>query len=163
MWVSGPINLTDGATDGLMDMSREAARKLARSPNGDHALVLRDSTGTVQFTEAGSGSTTNFTSTADTTIATVSADDPNLVAFTQANATLSSGGTVAASATPFDLAISRNGVELTATTGATTTATLSASTTLTTPDNAPTWTITGNVDGGTVTVSHTVSREDRVI
>lgn len=143
-------------------MSRDAARKLGRSPNGDHALVKRDSTGTVQMSQVATGST-NLSNTGNAAYTTIAAGTPNLVAFTSATITVQSGD-IAASNTPFHLTINRDGSALTSTTISATGAnvTLNTSATLTTPANAPSWTLSGDVAGGTMSnVSHTVSREDR--
>lgn len=142
-------------------MARDAARKLMRSPSGDHALVKRSSNGTVQMSQQAKASDTSFSATSDTAVTTVDAGSPQLVAFTSATAKLTSGGTVPASATPFDLTLQRDGSTLTSTASATTTVTLTTSATLTTPDNDPSWTVRGNVSGGSVTVSWTMSRESR--
>lgn len=138
-------------------MSRDAARKIGRSPNADHVLVKRDSTGTVQ-TSAALSSTGN-TATGTTTVSPASTvlSDPNLVAFTSASVSVSGGG-AGNTATG---KILRNGTVTVAQTSSTGAATTAVSNTHTTPLNSPTYTLQLAANGGTATVTGTVSREDR--
>lgn len=148
-------------------MGRDVARKIERSPNGDHALVQRNSNGVVQMTSLTDTSDTSFTDTGETTFTQVTPGTPPLVAFDAATMTLSSGGTVAGSATPFDITISVNGSAVTSATSQTTTATISldagTTRTNTTPLNDPNYTFAVNIPGGSVTVSASASREQRWI
>lgn len=144
-------------------MSRDTQRVINRSPNADHALVLRSSTGTVQSTSTGTGST-NLSATNSTTMGTVQGTNPNLVLYTSAVITIQSGD-IATANTDIHLTISRDGSSLTNTTisAANADVTFSTSNTLTTPANSPQWTMVGDVASGTVSnVSWTVSREQRV-
>lgn len=143
-------------------MPREVARKIERDPAGIHTLIKRDSTGTVQMNQAGTGSA-NLSATNNTTLGTVTANSPNLVGNTSATVTVQSGD-ISATNTNANLTIARNGTDLASTTitGTGADVTLSTSATLTTPDNAPTWTFKGDVAGGTLSnVSWTASRDDR--
>lgn len=114
--------------------------------------------------EAASGSA-DLNNTDNASFAQESAGTPNLVAFTSATVTVASGD-IAGTNTPFNLTIARGGADLTSTQVSATGAnvTLSTSSTLTTPDNGASWTLSGDVDGGTLSnVSYTLSREQRVV
>lgn len=146
-------------------MARDTARKIARSPNGDHALVQRDATGSVQLSQLSSNSNTSVTATGGTAVATVTGGSPPLVAFDNATLSVSSGGTVSGDATPFDITISIDGSSVTQSTGLATTASIALTGTTprtnTTPLNNPTYTFNVNIPGGSVTASWTASRESR--
>lgn len=148
-------------------MARDTARKIERSPNGDHALVQRNANGVVQMSQRTSFSNTSVTATGGTTVASTSAGTPNLVAFDAGTMTLSSGGTVSANATPFTIELRIDGSAVTSATAQTTTATISldagTTRTNTTPLNDPNYTFFADVPGGSVTVAGTASRESRWI
>lgn len=141
-------------------MPRETTRKIKRDPAGVHVTTKRDSTGTVQMSQAANGSTT-ISNTANAAFTTVTGVDPNLVAQTSATAQIAAGQ-IGTTETPINLTILRDGSTLASTThSATGSLTLSTSATLTTPANDPSWTFQADLGGGSAAVTHTVSREDR--
>lgn len=146
-----------GVAERRVDMPRDTARKIQKSPGGVGAVVQRDSTGTVQTSEHKSGSTTGFSNTTGTAAGTLKGT--GLYAFTTANIQATS---LAAANTPVNVTISRDGNQLaTGTLTGTGTQSYSYSGTHYTPLNAPNWTFSASVSGGSTTLSYTASREDR--
>lgn len=138
-------------------MARDTARKITRSPLGDHAVVQRNATGQVQLTNLTSTSTGSFTETGGSTFAQASVGDPGLVLYDAATFTVAGGGGNA------DIEIRVNGSAVTSATSTTSaTISLDSGTTRTndTPVNNPTYTFWADTTG-TVTLTANASREQR--
>lgn len=139
-------------------MSRDAARKLGRSPNADHVLVQRDNTGTVQTsqdTQVTGVSTAG--SPTGATLTSFSVTDPNLVLNTEGTISLGAGATAGST-----LQLTRNGTTTVATQTGSGSTTFGVNT-HTTPLNAPSYNLTIDAAGNTASATVTVSREDRWI
>lgn len=138
-------------------MARDTVRKITRDPAGDHVLVRRDSTGSVQTSQAVSTSTDpGTTGTGTTTVLTTTINDPPLVLNTEGTIAATGGGT----GTTVNLI--RNGTTtVTSLTNGTGSTTFGVNTHAT-PENSPTYALQVDANGATPTgVTMTLSREDR--